>query len=205
MDLLSGVGPEYFYVLIWAATAVFIVAATIARPKRFHSTALAGSLIFATLSGGAGLYVLNHYSDPRWSPQATQLSAPSLSETPLVGQFLGPLDSALSSMVNGVNDFLAFKDALPVALDFFASAGWALLVSFPMGILAAMVNFVLAKRRAATVERYRVTVDQLKADVEKLKLQVQAGLSAESAIAPTEQEFRHILVSTQTSLSPRLP
>lgn len=181
LDLLSGVGREYFYALIWAVTAAFMVAATIARPARFHSTALAGSLVFATLSGGAGLYVLNHYSDPRWSPEAARLSAPSLAETPLVGQFMGPLDSALSSMVNGVNDFLAFKDALPVALDFFASAGWALLVSFPIGIMAAIVNVVLAKRRAAAVERYRITVDQLKADVERLKLQVQAG-SPETAI-----------------------
>ncbi|KIA73919.1 hypothetical protein ANMWB30_11670 [Arthrobacter sp. MWB30] len=94
---------------------------------------------------------------------------------------MGPFDSALSSVINGVNDYLAFKDALPVALDFFASAGWALLVSFPLGILAAIVNFVLAKRRAAIVERYRSTVDQLKADVEKLKLQVRAG-SPETAI-----------------------
>ena len=57
---------------------------------------------------------------------------PSFSGTPVIGQFLGPLDSALNGVVGGVNEFLAFKQALPVALDFFASSGWALLVSFPL-------------------------------------------------------------------------
>ncbi len=76
-------------------------------------------LLFAALNAGAGIYVLNHFGDSRWSPGSEPpLSAPSFSGTPVVGQFLGPLDSALNGVVGGVNDFLAFKHALPVALDF---------------------------------------------------------------------------------------
>jgi hypothetical protein len=62
---------------------------------------------------------LNHFRDSRWSIGGEPpLSAPSFSATPVVGQFLGPLDSALNGVVGGVNEFLAFKQALPIALDF---------------------------------------------------------------------------------------
>ena len=79
-----------------------------------------------------------------------------------MGQFLGPLDSALNGVVGGVNEFLAFKWALPVALDFLAMSGWALLVSFPLAILAAGIGYAVAGRRTADFEKYRATVDLLK-------------------------------------------
>ena len=91
----------------------------------------------------------------------------------MVGQFMGPLDSTLSSLVTGVNDFLSFKDALPVAMDFFTNSGWALAVSIPLGITATIINFALSKRKAATVEKYRKTVDLLEGEVENLKIQFQ--------------------------------
>lgn len=173
MDLLSGISRDHFSIFIWALMAVFVISAFALRPKRLHWTALGAAFLFAALNAGVGVYVLNHYTDPRWSPQATRLSAPNLGDTPMVGQFMGPLDSTLSSLVTGVNDFLSFKDALPVAMDFFTNSGWALAVSIPLGITATIINFALSKRKAATVEKYRKTVDLLEGEVENLKIQFQ--------------------------------
>lgn len=92
-------------------------------------TALGAVLLFAALNAGGGIYVLNHFGDSRWSAGGEPpLSAPSFSGTHLVGQFLGPLDSALNSVVGGVNEFLAFMQVLPIALGFLAVSGWCLLV-----------------------------------------------------------------------------
>lgn len=96
----------------------------------------------------------------------------------MVGQFLGPLDSALNGVVGGVNEFLAFKHALPIALDFLAVSGWALLVSFPLAVLAAVISFTMARRRAADFDRYRSTVDRLEEELEQVKRQIASGTSA---------------------------
>ena len=88
---------------------------------------------------------------------------------PLVGQFMGPLSSALNSVVTEVNEFLAFKDALPVALDFMAIASSALLLSFPVAVLTAILNYVLAKRRSKRREKYKADVDDLKKKVAALE------------------------------------
>jgi hypothetical protein len=142
---------------------------------------LGAVLLFAALNAGAGIYVLNHVGDPRWSP-GEPLSAPSFSGTPMVGQFLGPLDSALNAVVGGVNEFLAFKQALPVALDFLAASGWALLLSFPLGILATVISYVMDRRRMADFEAYRATVDLLKDELEQVKRQISSGNSAGTAL-----------------------
>lgn len=100
----------------------------------------------------------------------------------MVGQFLGPLDSALNGVVGGVNEFLAFKQALPVALDFFAASGWALLVSFPLAVLAAGIAFAIARRRAADFDRYRATVDLLQDELEQVKRQIASGNVGQAAL-----------------------
>ncbi|KUM32473.1 hypothetical protein [Arthrobacter sp. EPSL27] len=100
----------------------------------------------------------------------------------MIGQFLGPLDSALNGVVGGVNEFLAFKQALPVALDFFAASGWALLASFPLAVLAAGIAFAIARRRAADFDRYRATVDLLQDELEQVKRQIAAGYAAGPAL-----------------------
>jgi hypothetical protein len=163
--------------------AVFALAAGIWRPRKLHWTALGSVLLFAGLNAGAGIYVLNHLGDPRWSTgEEPSMSAPSLSDTPIVGQYLGPLDSALDGVVGGVNEFLAFKQALPVALDFLAVAGWALLVSFPLAILAASLSYAAARRRTAEFEKYRATVDLLKEELEQVKRQIASVSSSDTAI-----------------------
>jgi hypothetical protein len=78
-------------------------------------------------------------------------------------------------MVGGVNDFLAFKQALPVALDFLATSGWALLLSFPLAVLAAVISFAMARRRAAEFEKYRTKVDLLEDELEQVKRQISAS------------------------------
>jgi hypothetical protein len=159
----------------WVAATVFALAVGVWRPRRFHWTALGAVLLFAALNAGAGIYVLNHVGDPRWSAGEQPLSAPSFSGTPMVGQFLGPLDDSLNAVVGGVNAFLAFKQALPIALGFLGTSGWALLVSVPVGILATVVSYFLEKRRKADFDKYRATVDQLKAELEEVKRQIASG------------------------------
>ncbi|WP_051420893.1 hypothetical protein [Paenarthrobacter nicotinovorans] len=200
MDLLSTVSPDQLPVFIWVATAVFVIAGGIFQPRRFHWTALGAVVGFAALNAVAGLYVLNHYADPRWSSQAvSRLSAPSLADTPLGGQFMGPLDSALVSVVTGVSEFLAFKEALPVALDFMATAGWALLVSFPVAVITVSVSFMLARRCAASFEKYKVAVDVLKVELEALKRQIEAVSDVRTSDADTDAE--NAVVQAMTDIS----
>jgi hypothetical protein len=90
-------------------------------------------------------------------------------------------------VVGGVNEFLAFKQALPVALDFFAASGWALLASFPLALLAAGVSYAEARRRTAAFEKYRATVDLLKDELEQVKRQISAGNSVDTAL-PAEDD-----------------
>ena len=182
MDLLAGMSRDELRIYAWVAAAVFALVAGAWRPRRLHWTVLGSVLLFAALNAGAGIYVLNHFGDSRWSTGSEPpLSAPSFSGTPVVGQFLGPLDSALNGVVGGVNDFLAFKHALPVALDFLGTSGWALLVSFPLAVLAAVVSFAAARRRATDFDNYRATVDELKEELEQVKRQIASGNSAATA------------------------
>lgn len=180
MDLLGGMSRDELRLFSWVAAAVFALVAGVWRPHRLHWTALGSVLLFAALNAGAGIYVLNHFSDSRWSAGGEPpLSVPSFSGAPVVGQFLEPLDSALNGVVGGVNEFLAFKQALPIALDFLAVSGWALLLSFPLAILAAVISSAMARRRSADFEKYRATVDLLKDELEQVKRQISAGHSVD--------------------------
>ncbi len=176
MDLLGGMSRDELRIFSWVAAAAFALVAGVWRPRRLHWTALGSVLLFAALNAGAGIYVLNHFNDSRWSTgEEPPLSVPSFSGTPVVGQFLEPLDSALNGVVGGVNEFLAFKQALPVALDFLAASGWALLVAFPIAILAASISYAAARRRTADFEKYRATVDLLQDELEQVKRQISSG------------------------------
>lgn len=108
-----------------------------------------------------------------------------------MGQFLVPLDSALNGVVGGVNEFQAFKRALPVALDFLAASGWALLVSFPLAILAAGLSYAVARRRTADFEKYRATVDLLKDELGQVKRQISSGYFVDPAL-PVEGEVTDV-------------
>ncbi len=183
MDLLGGIGRDELRIFSWVLATVFLLVVGIWRPRNLHWAALGAVLLFAAINAGAGIYVLNHFGDARWSAGGEPpLRAPSLSETPVVGQFLDPLDSALNGVVGGVNEFLAFKQALPVALDFFAASGWALLVSFPLAILAAGMSYAAARRRTVEFEKYRATVDLLRDELEQVKRQISSVDSVDTAL-----------------------
>lgn len=85
------------------------------------------------------------------------------------------LDSALQTVVGEVNQFIAFKQALPVALWFLAISGEALLPSYLLAISAVVINNNVAIRRKANFEKFRATVDQLKIGLEQVKLQIAFG------------------------------
>jgi hypothetical protein len=199
LDPLGGMSRDELRIISWVAAAAFALVAGLVRPRRFHWTALGSVLLFAALNVGAGIYVLNHVGDPRWSGGQAPLNAPSFSGTPVVGKFLAPLDSALNSVVGGVNEFLAFKQALPVALDFLAASGWALLVSFPLAVLAAVVGFAIARRRAADFDRYRSTVDQLRVELDQVKEQLALGSSVRAAGPLPELPSRTRMGATRTA------
>lgn len=175
-------GRDELSIASWVAATVFALAVGVWRPRSLHWTVLGAVLLFAALNAGAGIYVLNHVGDPRWSAGEPPLNAPSFSGTPMVGQFLGPLDSALNTVFDGMNAFLAFKQALPIALSFLGTSGWALLVSVPLGILATIVSFVMDRRRKADFDKYRATVDQLKVELEEVKRQIVLGDSVGPAL-----------------------
>lgn len=182
MEILDGMSRDGLGIFSWVAAAVFALVAGAWRPRNLHWTALGSVLLFAALNAGAGIYVLGHFGDARWSAGAEPpLNAPALSTTPVVGQYLGTLDSVMNAVVGGVNDLMAFKHALPVALDFFAVSGWALLVSFPLAILAAAISVAAARRRVADMKKYRAIVDLLKVELEQVKRQISTGNLARTA------------------------
>ena len=188
MDLLAGISRDQLHIFAWIVPAAFALAAGLWRPRQFHWAALGAVLLFAALNAGAGVYVLNHFADSRWaSGSEPPLNAPSFSGTPLIGQYLKPLDSALNNLVGGVNEFLAFKQALPTAMDFLAASGWALLLAFPIAVLAAIINFAAAKRRSADFARYSATVEELKEELDQIKRQISPRNSPDPAL-PTQKE-----------------
>ncbi|MHA7280508.1 hypothetical protein ACX80H_12215 [Arthrobacter sp. MDT2-2] len=175
--------PDALRAFSWIAAAAIVLAFGLWRPRSLHWIVLGAVLIFAAFNAAAGIYVLSTFSDSRWSPDGgAPLSAPSLSETPLVGEFLVPLDSVMEGVVGGVNDFRSFQQALPIALDFLATSGWALLVSFPLVILAVGTSFLTAQRRKADFRKYRATVDLLKEELEQIKRQISSGSGGATAL-----------------------
>ncbi|NKG22007.1 hypothetical protein [Paeniglutamicibacter terrestris] len=131
---------------------------------------------FLALNAGAGICVLSTIGDSRWSAgDPPSLTAPSFAETPVVGEYLVPLDLSLRAVVGEVNDFLAVKHALPIALDFLTTSGMSILALFPLAIIAVIISIFVVIRRKADLKKYRATVDQLQIELEQVKLQITDG------------------------------
>ncbi|MFL4476760.1 hypothetical protein ACIPUB_00610 [Paeniglutamicibacter sp. ORCA_105] len=176
MELLGRLSLEQLHSYSWGIAAGVLLVLGVFRWRSLHWTVVGSVTLFAALNAGSGIYVLSTVGDSRWSAgEESSLSAPSLAGTPVVGEYLVPLDSALHAVVGGVNEFMAFKQALPIALEFLAMSGIALLVSFPLAIIAVIISFIVARRRKANFEKYRATVDQLKVELEQVKFQIAAG------------------------------
>ena len=170
MDILSGVSAEWLKALTWLSAVAAGLLLCFWRPRRLHWAALGSVLVFAVANIAAGLYVLSHLLDSRWGGGAEErLAAPSLADTPVVGQFLGSLDTVLEGVVDGVNDFTDFRASLPVAMEYLAAAGWGLAVAVPLGLLALVVSYRDATRRKAAFARYSLQVDELSAELDEIK------------------------------------
>lgn len=173
MDILAGVSIEWLRALTWIIAAVAGAALLLWRPRRPDFAVLAAIVVFMAASTGAGNYVLNHLGDGRWGGDGQpKLSPPPLSDTPVVGQFLEPLEGALGGVTDGVNEFIDFRSALPVALDFFAWAGWALALSLPVALVAMALNARAARRRNAEFAAYKADIEQLRTQLEQVKRHV---------------------------------
>lgn len=171
VDILSGVSVEWLRALTWLSAIAGGLLLGFWRPRRLDAAALGSVLVFAVANIGAGIYVLSHLGDSRWGGGAEDRlgAAPKLADTPVVGQFLGSLDAAMSGVVDGVNEFIDFRASLPVAVEFLAAAGWALLVAVPLGILALMMSYREAQRRKAAFARYSRRVEELSAELDDIK------------------------------------
>lgn len=170
MDILSAVNAEWLRNLTWIAAVAAGVLLGLWRLRRPDLAALGAVLVFAVANTGAGIYVLLHLSDPRWGGEAHgRLTAPTLGGTPVVGQYLRPLDGLLSGLANGVNQFNDAQAALPTAAGFFASAGWAFAIAVPLAIISLVVGFIVARHREAEFARVREQVRDLSAEVAELK------------------------------------
>lgn len=171
VDILSGVSVEWLRALTWLSAIAGGLLLGFWRPRRFDAAALGSVLVFAVASIGAGIYVLSHLGDSRWGGGAEDRlgAAPKLADTPVVGQFLGSLDAAMSGVVDGVNEFIDFRASLPVAVEFLAAAGWALLAAVPLGILALVMSCREAQRRKAAFAGYSRRVEELSAELDDIK------------------------------------
>lgn len=170
MDVLSGVSVDWLRALTWLSAIASGILLCFWWPRRAHLAALGSVVVLAVANLGAGIYVLSHLGDPRWSGGAEErLGDPSLSDTPVVGRFLESLDTLMSGVVDGVNEFIDFRAALPVALEFFAAAGLALFVSLPLAVLALIVSYREAQRRKAEFVRYKLQVEELRGELDEIK------------------------------------
>ena len=170
MDILSGVSADWIKALTWVSAILAGLLLGFWRPRRLHLAALGSVIVFMVASTGAGIYVLNHVGDSRWDSKAEdRLSAPSLADAPVVGPYLGPLDDLMRGMADSVNEFVDFRAALPVALEFFVAAGWALVISLPLALVSLIVGYAEAKRRQAEFVRYKLQLEEVARELEDIK------------------------------------
>lgn len=174
VDILAGVSSDWLKNLTWIVALAFTAVVLLLRRFRRPDLALfAGVHVFIAASLAAGIYVLNHLGEGRWGgDKEAKLDPPSFSETPMVGQFLEPLDGTLSGVADVVNEFVDFRAAFPVALDFFVAAGWALAAAVPVGLCVLIGNAWETKRRKAEFAASRKELAQLRAELEGIKQHV---------------------------------
>ncbi|WP_231938463.1 hypothetical protein [Arthrobacter sp. B6] len=167
---MSGISLDWLKALTWIFAIATGLLLALWRQRRLHLAALASVIVFAVTNAGAGIYVLNHVGDPRWGSKAEdRINAPTLTETPMVGRFLGSLEDAIRGVADSVNQFVDFQAALPVAMEFFVAAGWALALAVPLGLAALIVSYADARRRKAEFLKYKLQVEELKSELEEIK------------------------------------
>jgi hypothetical protein len=182
VEALAEISIEGFSAVIWILTIVVGLAVYLWHPRKrlWHprkylrhvrkllGAALGAVATFIAANVASGIYVVAHPRDPRWSDDAP-LSAPSLSDTPMIGQHLEPLDSVMDDVVARINDVRDFQQAIPVALDFFAAAGWGCLAAIPLTFFALAASYAEKKRQKAEFAGYKKTIEDLQQELNDLK------------------------------------
>jgi hypothetical protein len=170
VDILSGVSVDWLKALTWISAILTGLLLGLWRPRRLHLAALGSVFVFLVTNAGAGIYVLNHVGDPRWSGKAEdRVGVPPLTDTPVVGRFLESLEAQLRGIADNVNHFVDFSAALPQAMEFFVAAGWALVISLPLALAALIFSYAEARRRKAEFLTYKLQDEELKRDLEDVK------------------------------------
>ena len=138
------------------------------QARKLLAGALGAVTTFIAANIASGIYVVAHSGDPRWSDNAP-LAAPSLSGTPMIGQHLQSLDSVMDDVVARINDVRDIQQAIPVALDFFAAAGWGCLVAIPLALFALATSYREKKWQKAEFARYKRTMEDLQQELDDVK------------------------------------
>jgi hypothetical protein len=136
--------------------------------RKLLGAALGAVATFIAANVASGIYVVAHPRDPRWSDDAP-LSAPSLSDAPMIGQHLEPLDSLMDDVVARINDLRDFQQAVPVALDFFTAAGWGCLAGIPLAFFALAASYGEKKRQKEEFAGYKKTIEDLQHELDDVK------------------------------------
>lgn len=164
MDVLSGVSVEGFKILAVILALLAGVGIYFGFFRKWYWAIVGAVFVFTISTAGAGLYVLLHVNDSRWSADKEPfLEAPKVSETPFIGQYLEPLGAFLNNTANSINDFVAFQRALPIAQDYFTLALWGLVILFPVMIVA----LVMSRLQPLLLEK---RVDELKKAVNEMRV-----------------------------------
>lgn len=167
---MSGVSVDWLRGITWLSAIASGILLCFWGLRRAPVAVLGSVIVFGAVNVGAGIYVLSHLGDARWGGGAVErLGGPSLTGIPVVGSFLGPLETVLGGVVDGVNGFIDFSAALPVALEFFTAAGWALFASLPLAVLVLVFSYWEARRRKAEFIRYKLQVDELRGELDEIR------------------------------------
>lgn len=170
MDILKDVSVDWIKALIWISAIATGLLLGFWRPRRLHLAALGSVIVLMVASSGAGIYVFNHVGDSRWDSKAEdRINPPMLAETPVIGQYLESLDGLMHGVADRVNEFADFRAALPVALEFFVAAGWALVICIPFALLSLIIAYAEAKRRTAELLKHKTQLAELARELQVIK------------------------------------
>ena len=174
MDVvLSGISVDGFKVIAVVLAALVGAGVYLGFFRKWYWALFAVTFTYMVVSAGIGVYVLMHFTDPRWSMgKEPLLQAPAVGDTPVVGELLRPLEGFLQDAATSINDLAAFRHALPVAQEFFALAGWALLLLIPVTIMALAVSRFKQATMFLRVERLVAKVNAQDAEIKALKRKV---------------------------------
>lgn len=164
MDVvLSVISIEMFKALSVVLAALVGVGLVFAFPHKWQWAIFGSVLTFMVTTASVGIYVLMHINDPRWSAGRDPLvQAPSFSDTPVVGQYLDPLDGFLNNTAASINEITAFRHAVPVANEFFGLAGWAFLVLIVVTIAAILISKFQPSPEKREIRQLREELSEVK-------------------------------------------